>query len=139
MRAAIVGETILLGAVTGLRSMSGAAALAHRDSSAVQGVTAALALGEMLADKTPYVGDRIAPLPLAGRALMGGVVGGMIAHEERGNVAAGALIGAGAAVLAAHAAFRLRRRVPLPNPLAGLLEDLLVFGVSAFVARRHAA
>jgi hypothetical protein len=42
-------------------------------------------------------------------------------------------------VLAAHAAFRLRRRVPLPNPLAGLLEDLLVFGVSAFVARRHAA
>lgn len=136
MNTAALGETVVLGAVTGMRSMSGLAALT-RGRGTVQGLAAAMALGEMLADKTPFVGDRIDPLPLAGRAVMGAVVGGLIAREEHANVAAGSLVGAAAAVLAAHAAYRIRKRLPIPGAVAGLLEDAVVFGVTALVTRRR--
>ena len=136
MNAATLAETVVLGAVTGMRSMSGAAALAHRRGT-LQGAMAVMAVGEMLADKTPFVGERIDPLPLAGRALMGAVVGGVIAHEERANLLAGSLIGAAAAVIAAHAAYRIRKRLPMPPAVAGLLEDAVVFGVTAMMARRR--
>ena len=139
MNAATLSETVLLGALSGMRSMSGVAALASRQGGALRGATAVMALGEMIADKTPFVGDRIDPLPLAGRAVMGGIVGGMIAHDRGASRLAGGVIGAATAVIAAHAAYRLRTRLPLSTVTAGLLEDALVFGVSALFARRHTA
>jgi len=55
--------------------------------------------------------------------------------SARANVAAGALLGAAAAVAAAHLAFHLRRRSRLPNVVNGVLEDALVFGLAAYFAR----
>ena len=137
MNAATLSETVILGALSGMRSMSGAAALGLRRGGTMQGATTAMAVAEMLADKTPFVGNRIDPLPLAGRALMGAIVGGVIARDHHTSLFAGSLIGAAAAVIAAHAAFRLRTRVPLSNISAGLIEDAVILGVTSLFARRR--
>lgn len=117
---------IALGAITGARSMSGAAALARAAHSPLTPVAAALWLGEMVVDKHPAVGNRTDPLPLVGRALLGGLVGGAAAREAGVSRAAGALVGAGTAVVAAHVAMRARQRLPLPRLAGGLVEDAVV-------------
>ena len=126
---------VALGALTGMRSMAGPATLAFARRSASRPVMALLAAGEMVADKTPFVGNRIDPLPLAGRAVLGAVVGGLVAGEQRGNVLLGGVIGAATALAAAHLAYQARKRLPLPSAAAGLLEDALVLAL----ARRAAA
>lgn len=126
MNRTAVAKILSLGAVTGMRSMAGPAAVAFRYGGPLRAVAAALAAGEMAADKTPFVGNRIDAVPLGGRAVMGALVGGLIARDARENVAAGAALGAAAAVAMAHLAFHARRRLPLPNVVAGLLEDAVV-------------
>ena len=135
----MLSETVLLGALSGMRSMSGAAALSLRHGGAIQNATAAMALAEMLVDKTSFIGNRTDAMPLAGRALMGAIVGGVIAREHGSSTAVGGLLGAAAAVIAAHAAYRVRTRLPVSNVAGGLLEDAVVMGVSALFARRRAA
>jgi uncharacterized membrane protein len=129
-------KTLALGAITGMRSMSGPATVATAHLGAMKHVVAAMAAGEMLADKTSLVGDRIDPLPLAGRAVMGAIVGVAIAREAHGHVWLGGLVGASAAVIAAHAAYYLRTRLPVSNTVGGLIEDAIVGSVGAFYASR---
>ena len=136
MSAASINETLGLGVITGMRSMAGPAALALRHKGLLRGLVPVLAAGEMIADKTSLVGDRIDPVPLAGRALMGAVVGAVIARQAGGNVVLHGLTGASAAVIAAHLAYRARKRLPLPGVAGGLLEDSIVAGIAAFYARR---
>ena len=121
---------VALGALTGMRSMAGPATLAFARRSASRPVMALLAAGEMVADKTPFVGNRIDPLPLAGRAVLGAVVGALVAREQRGNVLLGGVIGAATALAAAHLAYQARKRLPLPPTAAGLLEDALVLALA---------
>ncbi len=131
MNTASVNETIALGAITGMRSMAGPAALSLRHDGVLKHVVTALAAVEILADKTSLVGDRIEPIPLAGRAFMGALVGGVIAREAHDDVLVGGLIGAAAAVVAAHLAYHARKRFPLSSVLGGVLEDCLVIGIAA--------
>ena len=133
MTTSTLAETMALGALSGMRTFSGPAALTFRHRAGLQRATALLAAGEMLADKLPFISDRIAPFPLAARATSGAVVGGVIAREEGSSVLAGALLGAAAAVGAAVVAYHLRRRSPLPNVVNGMLEDALVFGIGAYL------
>jgi uncharacterized membrane protein len=133
-----LGQAMVLGALSGMRSMAGLATLALRRKGVPTGMMVAMAAGEMVADKTPLVGDRIAPLPLAGRVLSGALVGGVVANDARGNVWAGALVGAAAAAVAAHLAFYARRRLPMTNLAGGFLEDAVVIGTS-ILAAQHAA
>src|SRR5687768_8230388 len=109
MNAAAMRETIAVGAITGMRSMAGPALLARRHGGVLSGVLPLMAVGEMVLDKTSVVGDRTDAVPLAGRALMGALVGGYIARQNRGHVLAGGIIGAATAVIAAHLAMRIRR------------------------------
>src|SRR5690242_4264348 len=80
-----------IGAVSGLRSMTGPAiiataarardlkldgtALAWFGSPKAAPVVTALAVGEMIADKLPFMPDRTRPGSLAGRATMGAICG----------------------------------------------------------------
>jgi hypothetical protein len=128
-------KTLALGALTGMRSMAGAAALAAERGGPIAGLVGLLAGGEMIADKTSFVGNRTDAVPLAGRAVLGAVVGGIIAHEEDANVALGALLGASAAVVVAHLAFHARKRLPLSNVAAGMAEDALVVALGSAVAQ----
>lgn len=134
MTARSFANIIALGTVTGMRSMSGLAALGLRRRGVTNLVWPILAAGEMVADKTPFVGDRIDPGPLAGRGIMGALAGGSVARQQGASVIAGALIGAAAALVATHGSYHLRKALPLPQPLCGLLEDVLVCAVAASVS-----
>jgi uncharacterized membrane protein len=136
MNAAAFNQTIALGAITGMRSMAGPAALARRYGGFWQPLISVMAAAEMIADKTPAAPDRIDTLPLAGRAAIGALVGGFIAHEEGGSVLFGGLLGASTAVIAAHLAYRLRKQLPLPGAVSGMIEDAVVMGIASLAARR---
>ena len=137
MNAAARRETIAVGAITGMRSMAGPALLARRHGGVLSGVLPLMAMGEMVLDKTSVVGDRTDAVPLAGRALMGAVVGGYIARQNGGDVVAGAAIGAATAIAAAHLAMRIRQRLPLSTVAGGALEDAIVMGIGALYAGRR--
>ena len=134
MTRSTLAETMALGAVSGMRTFSGPAAVTFRHRAGLLRATALLAVGEMVADKLPFIPDRVRPGPLAARAVSGAIVGGVIAREDGANVVAGAALGAAAAVAAAFAAYHLRRQSPLPNVVNGMLEDALVFGLAAAFA-----
>ena len=121
----------VLGALTGIRSTAGLATLAVAHGGTKRSLMALAAAGEMIMDKTSFVGDRIDPLPLAGRAMMGAGVGAVIAREEEEKALLGAVLGAATALVVAHLAFHARQRLPLPNAVGGLLEDTLVLAIAS--------
>ncbi len=127
-------QILALGAVTGIRSMSGLAALTMTRAGAPRQVSGLALAAEMVADKTSLLGDRVDPLPLAGRAVLGAVVGAAVARRHApGHVVSGMVVGAAAAFIAAHLAYQVRTRLPVPNVAAGLLED----GVVLLVGQRY--
>lgn len=141
MNTRTLGETVALGAITGMRSMSGLAVLAMRarKQNALTRSIPALAAGEMIADKLPFMGDRIDPLPLAGRAVMGALVGGLLAREDEGNLILGGLIGAATAVIIAHLAYRVRLMASdRLGAAAGFIEDGVVVGIGSALGQHHA-
>ena len=122
-------RTMAVGALSGMRSLAGPMALARSRGGNLAGLIGILGGAEMIADKTRFVGDRIDPLPLAGRAAMGGLAGAYIAHEYGEDILFGGLLGASAAVAAAYLAFYIRRRLPVSNVAGGALEDAVVIGL----------
>jgi uncharacterized membrane protein len=137
MTAGTLQRILGLATVTGMRSMAGLATLAAPHGGALKSATALLAAGEMMADKTSLVGNRTDPVPQAGRAVIGALVGGIIARHDRQSVWLGAVIGGAAAVAATHIAYQWRTRLPLSATAGGLLEDALVMiGVSTLYAKQ---
>jgi len=134
MNATWLPETLALATLTGMRSMSGPAILAHRNGGPLQYAVGALAAGEMLADKTSFTGNRTDPLPLAGRAVIAALIGGVLAHRAHANVVVGGLVAAAAAVAAAHLAFHVRRRLPA-GALGGVIEDAAVLALATMTPR----
>jgi len=134
MTATTLTSILALGAITGMRSMSGPATLALRQAGPLRRVVPLLAAGEMVADKTGLLGDRTAPVPLAGRGVMGAVIGGLLARSQGTNLLLGVGLGAGAAVLAAYSALWIRKRLPFTDASGGLLEDALVVAIGAWSA-----
>jgi uncharacterized membrane protein len=136
-----------LGAISGLRSTSGPAALSRAISSGragnldgtlfgalgAAGVAKVLTLfevGEMIVDKLPIVPSRTSASPLLGRAASGAVVGAALFASEDENRAVGGALAAAAAVAAALAGERLRtqigQRLGVPDSLVAFLEDGVV-------------
>jgi uncharacterized membrane protein len=137
MNAAALRHVVALGAITGMRSMAGAATLAlTRDGGVMRGAPVAIATAEMLLDKTALVGARIAPIPLAGRAVMGAFVGSVAARDAGNSAVLGALLGSVTAMAATYIAYHARTRLPVPNVLAGALEDVIVIGLTARYGRQ---
>ena len=137
MTARTLKRILALGAITGMRSMGGAATLAAQHGGMLKPATAMLAAGEMMADKTPLVGNRTDAMPQAGRAAMGALVGGLIASEDGQSVWLGVLVGAGVAVVATHVAYHLRTRLPLSTTVSGLVEDALVIGAASLYSTQN--
>jgi uncharacterized membrane protein len=126
-----LSRIVALGALSGMRSMAGLATFAWPRRGGVRPLIALAAVGELIADKTPIVGDRIDALPLAGRAFMGATVGALIAREQEQNAFLGGMLGAATALIAAHLAYQGRKRLPVPNLAGGLLEDSLVIAIAS--------
>jgi uncharacterized membrane protein len=124
-----LARTIALGALTGMRTFAGPMAVARTHPGRLTAAIAILGGAEMVADKTSLVRNRIEPFPLAARAVVGAVVGGMAAREGRNSVVFGSLLGASAAVAAAHLAYYARTRLTISNLAGGAVEDALVIGL----------
>ncbi len=131
-----------MGAVSGLRSMSGPAIVS--EVAKQKGVRAAaiplkvLAAGEMIADKFPFMPDRTDPPSLAFRAAAGAFSAYTIGKKGRWLAA---LVGATAAVAASYAGLEYRRRSTLPPLLAAVLEDAVAVGIGylmlSYTTRSH--
>lgn len=151
-------QTLGLGAVAGMRSMTAPALLssalrqhpsgrlAHSALRWLQTPTAAnilktLAGAEMVGDKLPNTPDRTDPSPLIGRALSGALIGAVLYKTNRGSLLEGAVVGSLGAVAGSFAAFHLRqladRHTALKEPWTGLVEDALTIAAGQAVLRRH--
>ena len=142
------------GVISGLRSMTAIAVLAwgarwgwldlHSTSLAFMGrnwfvyASAVLALGELIADKLPWVPDRKSPGPLAFRLVTGGLSGGAIFASARQPIALGAILGALGALAGSFEGYRLRRALTkekgLPDLPVALVEDAVAIGAAFLIA-----
>jgi uncharacterized membrane protein len=141
-------HAVEMGAVAGMRSMAAPAMVSDRlsradghapeegiigflaDPAVAKGLKA-LAAGEMLADKTPWIPDRTASISLVGRGMAGALVGAALCARRDGcRPEVGALLGMASALAATYAAFHLRRALArelhVPDPVLGAVEDALV-------------
>lgn len=134
MTSTTLGPTLALGAITGMRSMSGPTLVALRQAGPLRRIVPLLAAGEMMADKTGLLGDRTEPLPLAGRAVLGAIVGGAVARDRGTSLVLGGALGACAAIVAAHVACRVRKRFADHDVAGGVVEDALVVALGAWSA-----
>jgi uncharacterized membrane protein len=138
-----------IGAVSGFRSMAGPAILsqaANRKLLDLRGTplawcsadnaattSALLAVGELIADKLPFMPDRIKPPSLFFRAVSGAVCGYAISGRRSSKQERwmSAVVGASAALAASWAGFEYRKRVKLPPLLAAVIEDAFTLGAGA--------
>ena len=119
----LVLRSFALGAATGLRSMTGPAAVSG--GTAWERLLPLLALGEFMADKVPQIPSRTIPPSLALRVLAGGLAADAIARRRDGNRAVGVVAGMLGALAGAYAgaAYRDAASRRFPPVLCALLED----------------
>jgi uncharacterized membrane protein len=138
-----------IGAVSGLRSMSGPAVVAqaarsHRidlrgtplawlGSGHALRTSALLAVGELVVDKLPSTPDRLNPASLIVRTLSGALCGYAICGRESSKLEkwGSALVGATAALAASWAGSSFRRNTKLPKIAAALAEDAVAMAAGA--------
>lgn len=138
-----LASSVLLGLAAGHRSMMPLATLAlarRRRGLVVPILGTMLAIGELIADKLPFVPARTRPLPAIVRALSGATAGGIVARRAGRSSVMGILLGATAAMTTTQLGLRLRRAAEgtLPRIVAGLVEDALAVtlaGVGGGLAR----
>ena len=150
--AAVLAIAFALGVVSGMRSflaiaataltlwrrpevvpaMAPASWLAH---GLVAVILAICALGELVADKMPWVGDRIAIGPLAARIVTGALSGAAAAQVGHVDGWKGGLIGALGAVIGAFGFYHVRQWVDrvtgIRDPYVGAGEDVVALAIAA--------
>ena len=113
----------VLGAISGMRSMAAPAIvsrfahtgllplqdsqikfLTHKNSAKTMAV---MAIGEMVADKLPFIPNRTSVFPLMTRAVSGALSATAFTKARKRSVAVGALIGSLAAVGASYGAYKI--------------------------------
>ena len=147
--ARVIAAAAGLGAVAGLRSMTAPALLAWagyrgwartarvlRMARAVK-VASTLAVGEIIADKTPYIPNRTEPASLGWRVASGALVGGALCASKNKSVVAGAVAGGLGALAATYGAFHLRHRLAerFPDRLVAVADDAIAVGGGAFLVK----
>jgi uncharacterized membrane protein len=141
-----VSRALGLGAISGLRSMSGPALvslaashgrlnlegthLAFLGSSRLSKVLVLMELGELVVDKLPQTPSRTEFPSLLGRAACGALVGTAVFVSDGRRATTGAALGSTAAIVAAFAGERLRalavEKTGLPDPVVALAGDATV-------------
>ncbi|ALW85116.1 hypothetical protein AUC43_08435 [Hymenobacter sedentarius] len=142
--------------LAGMRSMSAPAFLSHYlsrqphaglDGSplrfiqkpATATILKAVAAGEMVADKMPFMPNRIAPEVVLGRLVSGALVGAAWYRSRHGSALAGGLLGGLVAVASTIVSYALRTGISeksgAPVALVGVGEDALVLASGAALLR----
>ena len=137
-----------LGVAAGLRSMTPPAVVAwasrlgHLDldptpldflgSGAAAWLLGAAALGELVADKLPFIPSRTRAGPFIARVLSGGLCGAAVGAGAGRSLAGGAAAGALGAVLGTLGGYRARtglvRALGTPDYVVAVMEDLIAVG-----------
>jgi uncharacterized membrane protein len=145
-----------IGAVTGLRSMTGPALvcwaahlgwlnlqdsrLAFMESTVATYAFSALALGELVADKLPFMHSRTSPGPLFGRIVLGALSGAALCIAAGSSAAVGAILGGAGGVAGAFGGYRARMSLVktshLPDWIVALLEDMVAVGGGLLLVSR---
>lgn len=131
-----------IGLVAGLRSMTAPAIVSRAAGSgdlrlngtpleklgspASANIFAALAAGELVADKLPFIPNRTDPGPLAARVASGGLCGAAICLATKRPALTGAVLGGLAAIGGAFLGYELRKRAAQngsPDFAVALVED----------------
>lgn len=98
---------------------------------------AVLAVGELIADKLPFMPKRTDAPAVVTRAISGAVSGAAICSSKKRSIIAGALLGALGAVGATYGAYKLRKwagaQFDVPDPVIAIAEDALVAGCGMLV------
>lgn len=167
MRNDVLLTAFAFGVITGLRSLRGIAALAVEQEDDTRGwlrshpywkgrrkqpiadalrsplLTNALrggALAEGIADKSDEMPDRIDPVPLAGRVVIGALVGAAVAELTGEDKAGPAAAGAVGALSGAYGAWYARRWITtnydVDDKYVGMAEDAIAFGASKLLAKQ---
>lgn len=154
--AEVYAGAAVMGVVAGMRSMaapammgrlahSGDFPVSHSEISFFNCPKAAytmmvLAAGEAIADKLPFMPKRTKSWSLVGRMLSGALSGAAVCSARKKSVAAGAALGAAAAVGATFAAHKLRERavegLHIPDAAIAVVEDVIAAGCGTLVLSR---
>ena len=141
-----VSRVLGLGAISGLRSLSGPAfvsraasrgdldldrtVFAFLGSPRISKALVLMELGELVGDKLPATPSRTSLPPLLGRAASGALVGAAVFVSEGRHATIGAALGSTAAIAGGFAGERLRaltvEKTGLPDPVVALAEDATV-------------
>lgn len=160
-RLQVYAASALIGFVAGLRSMTAPAIvsgairsgalplpeglLSAMGSPACANTFAGLAVGELIADKTPRIPSRTDPGPLVARLVSGGLCGAAICCAKREPMIPGAALGALASIGGAFLGYHLRRDAvrngSLPDFGVALVEDAVALGagLAAIASLRQSA
>ena len=141
-----VSRALGLGAISGLRSLSGPAFVSRAASRGdldldrtvfsflgsprIFKALVLMELGELVGDKLPATPSRTSLPPLLGRAASGALVGAVVFVSEGRRATIGAALGSTTATIAAFAGERLRalavEKTGLPDPVVALAGDTTV-------------
>lgn len=98
-------------------------------------VLALCALGELVVDKMPWIGNRTATGPLVARIVTGAVSGAAVAQVAHVDGWKGGVIGGAGAVIGAFGFFHLRQWVDrvtgIRDPYIGAAEDAVALAIAA--------
>ena len=123
-----------IGVVAGMRSMTAPAIASAGLRNGRSAGLAALALGEMVVDKLPFVPSRTMIPSLIIRAGSGAFAASTLA-KDHGDRRVAAAIGAAGAIAGSFAFETLRKRAVsgtgIPDPIIALVEDALAFGAGS--------
>ena len=135
MRSDLMLRSLALGSASGLRTMTGPAAVFRRGR--WKRLLPLLALGEYVVDKLPQTPARTDVAPLAARAVAGGICGTIVALDAGANPVLYAASGSLAAIATAYAGVAWRERAAnvLPPVAAALLEDAVAIALAQFATR----
>ena len=144
----------LIGCICGLRSMTAPAVVAwgahlgwlHLQTSLLAFFTnqislvifSVFAIGELIADKLPFIPARTQAGPLAVRVIFGAMCGSALCISAAVSPLFGAVLGAVGGVAGAFVGYNYRRRLAAmaPDLLLALLEDLVAVGGGFFLVSR---
>jgi uncharacterized membrane protein len=133
-----------LSAIAGMRSMSGPALLTLDDkalartpigrkvsmSHTTKTVLQAMAVGELIFDKLPFVPNRTDAMPMLARAASGALIGASLYEAAQKSQLVGALVGASGALAGAKISYEVRKflseRIHIPDCIIALGEDAFV-------------
>ena len=145
-----------IGIVAGLRSLTAPAVvawaahigwlnlqssrLAFMGSTIAVAIFSILALGELIADKLPWMSKRTAPAPLLARFLTGGLCGASLCAAAGQSLIVGALLGGIGGVIGAFLGYQVRRRLGsnlhIKDFVVAVCEDLVTIALAVFIVSR---